>query len=166
MIKEKRCKNTIPSLSISWITIHEHLKTRSVDDIRNYWNLKLVPLMVPSAKRSNGISTEWTEENDLELLNSIIEQHVDNEHDLDFDDLENGRSAEQNRMRWAILLRGVGGLMPGQRIKVREIAAKILKDIQTKHERYVPWADSRGQNGRNGRNQFINIVEYFRKHFR
>jgi hypothetical protein len=31
-------------LVISWKTIAERLQTRSVDDIRNYWTVKILPL--------------------------------------------------------------------------------------------------------------------------
>jgi hypothetical protein len=52
VVKRNRCKNLIPTLNISWTVIHLEMRTRSVDDIRNYWQLKLVPLLVPEAKLS------------------------------------------------------------------------------------------------------------------
>jgi len=39
LVKEKRAKKHLKSIDlvISWKAISENLKTRSVDDIRNYW---------------------------------------------------------------------------------------------------------------------------------
>ena len=37
IIKKKRCKKHLPNLEISWSTISDYMKTRSYDDIRNYW---------------------------------------------------------------------------------------------------------------------------------
>jgi hypothetical protein len=53
VIKKNRCKNMIPLMEISWTVIQEGLKTRSIDDIRNYWQLKLVPMMVPPIDERN-----------------------------------------------------------------------------------------------------------------
>ena len=47
IIKKNRCKKIIPKLNISWTVLADHIKSRSNDDIRNYWNLKLLPLLVP-----------------------------------------------------------------------------------------------------------------------
>jgi hypothetical protein len=41
------------------------MKTRSVDDIRNYWSLKLYPLLVPASINKE---LAWTEDEDLDLL--------------------------------------------------------------------------------------------------
>lgn len=53
--KKNRCKKIVPTLDISWTAIANHIQTRSYDDIRNFWNLKIVPLLVP-IKMDN----EWT----------------------------------------------------------------------------------------------------------
>lgn len=66
IIKKNRCKKLVPSLSISWTAIQNHIKNRSVDDIRNFWNLKLLPQLVPAR-----LMDEWTEEDDTELLKNI-----------------------------------------------------------------------------------------------
>jgi len=51
IVKPKRAKKYLKSfdLVVSWKTIAEHLKTRSVDDIRNYWTVKILPLFDQSA---------------------------------------------------------------------------------------------------------------------
>jgi hypothetical protein len=41
------------------------MKTKSSDDIRHYWNNKLLPKFIPNQH-------EWTEEEDLKLLNFIV----------------------------------------------------------------------------------------------
>lgn len=127
------------------------MKTRSVDDIRNYWSLKLLPLLIPHSKINSAI-LEWTDQDDKDLLTQIASQEVEGQNDIDFDDLNNGRASSENKARWLILLKGLGGMMPGQRVLVSQIALKIVHDIETKHERYVPWADPRNGNNRTGRN--------------
>lgn len=46
LVKQKRAKKFLKSIDlvISWKAIAEALQTRSVDDIRNYWSLKVLPL--------------------------------------------------------------------------------------------------------------------------
>jgi hypothetical protein len=165
IIKKNRCRKEVPHLSISWSAIQSNLKTRSIDDIRNYWSLKLLPLLVPN--QSDGPTKAWSEEDDIDLLKQIIDQDVEWQEEIDFTDISNDRRSSENSNRWAILLKGLGGVMPGQRVRVRQVATKMISDIETKHERYVPWADSRSVNHyqRSGRNQFINIVEYFKKNY-
>jgi hypothetical protein len=48
IIKKKRCLKAVPTLEISWVVVHENLRTRSIDDIRNFWQHKLLPLLVPN----------------------------------------------------------------------------------------------------------------------
>lgn len=46
LVKQKRAKKFLKSIDlvISWKAISEALQTRSVDDIRNYWSVKVLPL--------------------------------------------------------------------------------------------------------------------------
>lgn len=48
IIKKARCQKRIPNLTINWTTIASYMKTRSYDDLRNYWNLKLLPILLPN----------------------------------------------------------------------------------------------------------------------
>ncbi len=59
------------------------------------------------------------------------------------------------------MLKGIGGVMPGQHVKPSQTIQKIIHDIKNRK----PYIDEGRQNGRNGRNQFIDIVDFFRKHF-
>ena len=70
IIKKNRCFKAVPTLEISWVAIHESMRTRSIDDIRNFWQHKLLPLLVPNinSKMNNIAGKEWTEEDDLDLL--------------------------------------------------------------------------------------------------
>lgn len=163
IIKKKECERLIPTLPISWTAIHSAMKNRSVDDIRNFWQMKLLPILVPSSNKL--FNQTWTEEQDKDLLLQIFDQDVENDKDIDFDAIDNERTAQENLYRWTILLKGLGSVMPGQRFKVGEIVQKMVHDIETKAERYVPFESKTGASSRNGRNQFISIVEYFRKHF-
>lgn len=125
-------------------------------------------MLVPNASKvGNGGAASWSEDDDLELLVQVLEQDVETDKNIDFYDIDNGRSPQENSYRWTILLKGLGGFMPGQKVRVKEVVPKLIKDIQTKSERYVPWSEASNSKGgaRNGKNQYINIVEYFRKHF-
>jgi hypothetical protein len=95
----------------------------------------------------------------------IFEQEVESDKDIDFDLIDNERPAVENQYRWSILLKGLGGFMPGQRVKVPQVVKKLLYDIETKAERYVPYEGKKNGASRNGRNSYINILDYFRKHF-
>lgn len=110
-IKKKACEKAIPNLQISWQAIHNQMKKRSVDDIRNYWQVKLLPVLAPS--QAKVISQSWTDEDDKDLLVQIFEQEVESDKDIDFEAIDNERSAAENHFRWTILLKGLGGFMPG-----------------------------------------------------
>lgn len=51
-------------------------------------------------------------------------------------------------------------------MNVSKVAAKMLNEIETKAERFVPYiGKSAAADSRSGRNKFIDIVAYFKKHF-
>lgn len=50
-----------------------------------------------------------------------------------------GKTTENTKGRWEILLKGLGDIPPGKKFKVRLITKQIIEDIQTRNERYVPW---------------------------
>lgn len=158
IIKKNRCKKFVPSLNISWTAIQNQMKTRSVDDIRNQWELKIKPLLVPQKQKE-----DWSVEDDLQLLELVVDQDMD---EVDFDDIadENNRTEEENRRRWNILLKGLGGQAPGKIFKPKQIALKMIEDIKTRNERYVPWTSKRSTN-RNGSNKFIDILKFYREHY-
>lgn len=128
IIKKKRCLKSVPYLEISWVAIHEGMRTRSIDDIRNFWQHKLLPLLVPNinSKLNNIQGKEWTEENDLMLLEQILEQDVESPNEVDFADIDNERTASENQGRWLILLKGLGGVQPGMKYNVKAITIKMI----------------------------------------
>ena len=108
------------------------------------------------------------EEEDLQLLDFVIREDVEDDQDIDFGDLEEeiGKTAEECERRWRMLLKGLGGLGPGMNYKASQIAAKMLEDIKTKHERYVPWQNNRGSKAnRNGFNKYVDILGFYRKNY-
>ena len=84
LIKPKRAYNNFiekrDEVKISWSALQENMKTRSVDDIRNYWTLKIEPLLKTyggaDSKRRNSDNfrgkisylIQWTEAEDISLL--------------------------------------------------------------------------------------------------
>jgi hypothetical protein len=51
IVKPKRAKKHLKAidLTISWKAVQEKLATRSVDDIRNFWTIKILPLFDESS---------------------------------------------------------------------------------------------------------------------
>ena len=70
LVKPKRAKKHLKhsDLTISWKTIAEKLQTRSVDDIRNFWSVKILPLFDQSSLIQEKL---WTEQDDIDLLEQI-----------------------------------------------------------------------------------------------
>lgn len=70
LVKPKRAKKHLKysDLTVSWKTIAEKLQTRSVDDIRNFWMVKILPLFDESVLIKEKI---WTEHDDIDLLEQI-----------------------------------------------------------------------------------------------
>jgi hypothetical protein len=136
LVKEKRASKHLRTIdfTISWKTIAEAMKTRSVDDIRNFWSIKILPMFDPSALIQE---RAWIEAEDITLLELIAEQEItDSVEQIDFDDIDNGRTPEENRIRWALLLKGVGSVTPGLRYNPSAMAMKLKQLIETKSERY------------------------------
>ena len=59
------------------------MPTRSIDDIRNYWILKVMPILTsPKGRLHNGSSADhkvhlhWTEADDIQLLEGVEAQEV------------------------------------------------------------------------------------------
>lgn len=52
---------------------------------------------------------------------------TDSEEPLDWEEIANGQRVDQNQDRWAALLKGFGGLVPGAlRFNPSEIASKLI----------------------------------------
>jgi len=111
-----------------------------VDDIRNCWTVKFLPIFDEAAL---GKGEElWREKDDIELLEMVAEQEIeDNDNVLDFgqDMIDNGRTPEQNENRWFALLKGLGSAVagPGKLFNPMQTALRLKQEILTKNERYV-----------------------------
>jgi hypothetical protein len=67
----------------------------------------------------------------------IADQEItDSFEQIDFDEFDNGRTSEENRSRWAILLKGLGSVTPGMRFNPSQMSLRLIELIQTKNERY------------------------------
>ena len=125
------------------------LKTRSIDDIRNYWNLKILPIMDKSHQVHSDVTCEsiegvkiWQEKDDIILLQGVVDQEVEEcDEQIDFDPevIGNSRLSSENEARWQLLLKGLGSTSPGKRYNPMELASKMIRDIETKDERYVAY---------------------------
>lgn len=103
----------------------------------------------------------WLEADDIDLLQQIadLDQH-DSGEPIDFDEVSNDRSSEENKIRWALLLKGVGNICPGMRYSPSETALKLKRLVETKSERYVQ--QTKVPSKRTGQQSYFNIVEYFK----
>ena len=153
------------SLEISWSAIQENLPTRSVDDIRTFWSLKLLPLLTNNRQQGHHL---WSESDDLTLLQGIADQEI-NEADepIDFSSgaIGNKRTTEENRQRWSILLKGLCSIGPGRRFKPSQTAEEMVNNIKTQKDRYVPYNPSASNGHRTGMQKYINIHDYFKERF-
>lgn len=106
-----------------------------MDDCRNYWSIKILPLFDDQSLIQE---KQWLQEDDIDLLEQIAAQEIeDSIEPIDFDEVINERSPEDNRIRWALLLKGVGSISPGMRYSPTDMALKLKKLIETKSERYA-----------------------------
>ncbi len=161
LVKEKRAKKHLKAIDlvISWKTVADKLLTRSVDDIRNFWTVKILPLFDSQALIKEKV---WSEKEDIDLLQKIVDlDHHDSGEQIDFDEIINERSGEENKIRWALLLKGVGSICPGMRYSPSETALKLKTLVETKNERYVQQA-MKPASKRTGQQSYFNIVEYFK----
>ena len=176
LIKPKRARKHFqqgePGSSISWTAIQNELKTRSIDDIRNYWQLKILPIFDQAfARNEESNSVVWHEKDDIQLLEGIAEQEItDPDEVIDFSPSTIGNKMKfgENEMRWRLLLKGLGSIVPGKRFNPTQIALKMIGDIETKDQRYVAHCQplSKPRAEATGMNSFVDILDYFKKHFR
>ena len=163
IVKPKRARRHLKKIDllISWKAIADKMETRSVDDIRNFWALKVLPLFDTTSL----VEATWTEQEDIALLKQIAGLDVfDSEEPLDFDEVANVRTPEQNRARWTLLLKGLGSVSPGMRFNPTKMALKLVQDIETKDERYVAHNATK-KTQRTGMQSYIDIVDFYKKHF-
>ena len=174
-VKESLIEKSVSQ--ISWMAVSEAIKTKSSDDIRHFWNSKILPLMVPH-------QNAWTEQEDLALLEFISDEDLrgqdhgvtltQSQMSIPFEGLKEiikTKSVDQCKQRWFVLLKGLGSYNPGQRIEPSLVAEKMKKMIETKSERYVsnfskPAAKPESlvdlvSDSNLSRNEYINIVRYF-----
>jgi hypothetical protein len=94
------CKKNLPEVSdkISWKAQMNLLETRSVDDIRNFWNMTLYPLLSQELK--------WNLKADIKLMEQVLEQETKKEELIDWEEIDmEGREVDDLRSRWKILLK-------------------------------------------------------------
>ena len=92
--------------------------------------LKVVPLLEAvygkgKKKEGQGLG-QWTESDDIKLLEGIEDQEVsDNDEPIDFSPEalgDNERTKEDNANRWNLLLKGLCSIVPGRRFKPSQLA--------------------------------------------
>jgi hypothetical protein len=78
--------------SIPWTTVASRVKTKSKDACRNRWNTQV----------HNTIHSEdfFTSKQTQLLIDGIRNQDVDYEEEIDFSEISNGHSVEENRHHW------------------------------------------------------------------
>ena len=78
--------------TIPWATVAGKVKTKSRDACRNRWNTQV----------HNMIHSEdtYTSKQTQKLIEGIRNQDVDYEQEIDFAEIENGHTAEENKHQW------------------------------------------------------------------
>ena len=137
--------------------------------------LKVVPLLEAfhgksKNKQGQGLG-QWTESDDIKLLEGIEDQEVEDvDEPIDFSPEAlggNERTKEDNANRWNLLLKGLCSIMPGRRFKPSEMARWMIEDIKSSPEKYVQWAVPKAaiapkKRARTGLNHYIDIHEYYK----
>jgi hypothetical protein len=99
------------------------------------------------------------------VVNQEVEE-CDEQIDFDPEVIGNSRLSSENEARWQVLLKGLGSTSFGKRYNPMELASKMIRDIETKDERYVAYQPLTKQ--RSAAQQtisYINIVDFFKKHY-
>lgn len=95
---------------------------RSYDDCKNEWRNIIYPILSQTSVKDKKA--------DIKILDFIIDNDLESECEIDFEEINNGRTAEQNQARWKILLKNFGSShMPK---KVNAKAEKIKQGLKTK----------------------------------
>jgi len=80
-------------MSLEWTKIAKEMETKSKDDCRNLWFNQIYNTIATQAG-------DFDDEEDEILIKEITEQGPDTEADINFADINNGRSAKDNEVRW------------------------------------------------------------------
>ena len=67
-IKKAKAHFIDKQTTISWVAIQKSMPQRSADDIRQFWNMKIVPFL-----SQEQLASQWSKEDDLQLLRSIVD---------------------------------------------------------------------------------------------
>ena len=95
---------------------------RSYDDCKNEWKKIIYPaLTLTSAKDKKA---------DIKLLRHISENEFENAWEINFAEIDNGKSAEQNEKRWVYLQKILGTRRVSKNISL--LADQILSVVKSK----------------------------------
>lgn len=83
---------TVDYTNLDWTNIASQMQTRSKDDCRNLWYSQIYNTISQAC--------DFTPSEDEALVEAIGEQGVENEEELDFEKIENGKDKNENRARW------------------------------------------------------------------
>jgi hypothetical protein len=122
---------------VSWTAVAESMESRSTDDVRHQWNLKILPLFIPDQH-------VWTQQDDKNLLQYVVDLDlygissscslIQSSSSIRFADADiENKSADQCLQRWFVLVKSTSkGL--GQRIEPSKVAEDIIEHMETKKE--------------------------------
>lgn len=93
-IKFERAKG-LKLEGIPWTDISLKIGSKSRDDCRNRWYLQIYNCIFEKSA--------YSDRDDKKLFESIRNQNIEVEEDIDFESIENGKSAHENSYRWSKL---------------------------------------------------------------
>lgn len=79
-------------VSFPWTRLANKMKTKSKDDCRNKWYSQVMNTLYDNS--------EFDRKEERALINSIRDQEVDHEREIDFADISNGKTATENKHYW------------------------------------------------------------------
>jgi len=120
LIARRKKLKIVPFHGIDWTPIAEVLKTRSYDDCRNEWHGQLYPIFVNSIK--------FSRVHDKKLVKRILSQGAEIDEEIDFTQIFNKKTPEENKERWIQLKKSI--YTPNKKLSVQDIAEKLLEYYQ------------------------------------
>jgi len=116
-------------MSLEWTKIAKEMETKSKDDCRNLWFNQIYNTI------ASGL--DFDEDEDEVLIRSITEQDPTTDAEINYEDIDNGRSAKDNEIRWKQLSRAASSRANKSTNELVKLVKKYKAELgKTKKDKY------------------------------
>jgi len=116
-------------MSLEWTKIAKEMETKSKDDCRNLWFNQIYNTI------ASGL--DFNEDEDEVLIRSITEQDPTTDAEINYEDIDNGRSAKDNEIRWKQLSRAASSRANKSTNELVKMVKKYKSELgKTKKDKY------------------------------